>query len=422
MDFRYITKTKGVGGRIKQSPTDFQVEEIGVNYQTKINYLSNKNQAEINWQEVFEKKKSDTDYLIVDLEKNNLATTSALNQLARFLQTSKKRFSFAGLKDKRAITSQRISIYQPSQDRLSKFNFKNIKIYNPFWSKDKIDIGDLKANKFTIKIRQITDFSKDDLKILIDQTISQINKNGLINYFGEQRFGGVREITHKVGKLLLLKRYKEAVILYLTEASDLEREDIKLAREDLKKDLNFRKHAANFPTQTGYESAILNYLANKPTDFLGAFKILPKSIQFLFIHAYQSYLFNELINLRIDNGYGLNPIEGDKIIDGEVYLPLFGVHSEFSRGLAGELEKEIIKKENISFKDFYNKEYSVLSSKGDFRKIKTSVNDLKIISIEDDKDNTALVSPLEASLSFILDKGQYATVVLREIIKKEMIG
>jgi len=422
MEFRYITKTKGTGGRIKQSPTDFKVEEIGVNYQTKINYLPDKDQPEINWKEVFEKKTSDTDYLIVDLEKNNLATTSALNQLARFLQTSKKRFSFAGLKDKRALTSQRISIYQPSQERLSKFNFKNIKIYNPFWSKEKIDIGLLKANRFTVKIKQITNLSKDDLDSLVNQTIEQINKNGLINYFGEQRFGGVREITHKVGKLLLLKRYKEAVILYLTEISELEREDIKLAREALKKDLNFRKHAANFPTQTGYESAILNHLANNPTDFLGAFKVLPKSIQFLFIHAYQSYLFNELINLRIDKGYGLEPIEGDKVIDGEVYLHLFGVRSEFSKGLAGELEKEIIKKENISFKDFYNKEYSVLSSKGEFRKIKTSVNDLKVLSIEDDVDNEDLDDPLMLSLSFVLDKGQYATVALREIIKKEMIG
>ncbi|MDD2477935.1 MAG: tRNA pseudouridine(13) synthase TruD, partial [Candidatus ainarchaeum sp.] len=306
--------------------------------------------------------------------------------------------------------------------RLSKFNFKNIKIYNPFWSKEKIDIGLLKANRFTVKIKQITNLSKDDLDSLVNQTIEQINKNGLINYFGEQRFGGVREITHKVGKLLLLKRYKEAVILYLTEISELEREDIKLAREALKKDLNFRKHAANFPTQTGYESAILNHLANNPTDFLGAFKVLPKSIQFLFIHAYQSYLFNELINLRIDKGYGLEPIEGDKVIDGEVYLPLFGVRSEFSKGLAGELEKEIIKKENISFKDFYNKEYSVLSSKGEFRKIKTSVNDLKVLSIEDDVDNEDLDDPLMLSLSFVLDKGQYATVALREIIKKEMIG
>jgi len=257
----------------------------------------------------------------------------------------------------------------------------------------------------------------------VKETIQEINKNGLINYFGEQRFGGVREITHRVGKLLLQKRYKDAVILYLTESSELEREEVKLAREDLKKDLNFRKHAANFPNQTGYESAILNYLANNPSDFLGAFKVLPKSIQFLFIHAYQSFLFNELINLRIEKGFGLDQIPGDHVINGEIHLPLFGFKSEFSKDIAGDLEKEIIEKENISLKDFHNKDYSVLSSKGEFRKIKTQLSDLELISLEEDLENTdALSNPLSLKISFVLDKGQYATVALREFIKKEMIG
>ncbi|MDD3975978.1 MAG: tRNA pseudouridine(13) synthase TruD [Candidatus ainarchaeum sp.] len=424
MEFKYITDTPSLGGRIKNFAEDFVVCEIGKDYSTYVKYLPDKKVEEINWDDVFNQNTENKDFLILTMEKINLSTTTAISQMSRFLRLSKKRISYAGLKDKRAMSSQKISLYQPEKERLSKFYFKNIKVYDPVWSNDKIDIGDLKENHFIITIRQIENKTEEEIKEIILNCIQQINKKGLINYFGEQRFGGIRDITHKVGKLVLQGDYKSAIILYLTETFDLEREDIKQARLALKQDLDFPKHAAHFPSKTGYESAILNYLAKNPTDFLGAFKILPKSIQYLFTHAYQSYLFNELINLRIDRGYGIEKIDGDRLDkNGVVLLPLFGYESCFSKGLAGDLEKEVLDREGITFKYFFNKDHSVFSSKGEFRKIKTEVRDLKLLEVSDDlKNKEEMNNPKKAIVSFILDKGQYATVFLREIIKKEIIG
>jgi len=130
-------------------------------------------------------------------------------------------------------------------------------------------------------------------------------------------------------------------------------------------------------------------------------------------------MFNELINLRIEKGLGLDVIEGDHIINNEVYLPLFGFESKLSDGRAGELEKQVLDKEKINFKHFHNSEYSVVSSKGEWRKLKTSIHNLKLLSIEEDDMNEDM---MKAIVSFTLDKGQYATVFLREIIKKEIIG
>ncbi|MFH0906192.1 MAG: tRNA pseudouridine(13) synthase TruD [archaeon] len=428
MDFKYLTSTNGIGGRIKQLPSDFIVEEIGINYETKLTYLPDKKIEDLNWDKVYTDKEAlpkKFNYLFVTLEKNNLSTTTAIAQLARYIHLSKNRIGYAGLKDKRAISVQRISIFDPPKERISKFYFRDIKIYDPDWKHKRIDIGDLKQNRFIVTIRQITGFTKEEISSIVGQFIDQVNQNGLINYFGEQRFGGSRDITHEVGKLLLKKNYKDAIILYLTKPSELEYPEVKEARLALAKDLDFGKHAAYFPSDGGYERAMLNYLANNPTDFLGALKVLPKSVQYLFIHAYQSYLFNKLINLRIEKGYTLKPIDGDIINkeNGIVQIQLFGFTSKFSEGVAGQMEKELFESEEINFSDFYNEEYSVLSSKGISRDIETKAFDLKLIDIAEDQLNKETIpDSLKLTLSFTLDKGQYATILLRELIKKEFIG
>jgi tRNA pseudouridine13 synthase len=423
MDYRYLTTTKGLGGRIKQLPEDFIVEEAGEGYTTTVKYLPDKKIETIDWKEVFEKRKPGEDHLILDMEKHNVSTMHAISEMSRFLRLSKSRFGYAGLKDKRSISSQKISLYDPTIDRLSKFYFKDIKTYNPLWSSKKIDIGDLEENKFTITIRQIQGFSEKEVEEIILKAFKEIEEKGLINYFGEQRFGGSREITAKVGKELLYKNYKEAILLYLTSPSEYESEEMTLARKDILETKDFKKWASSFPSRSGFEVTMLNHLANNPEDYLGAFKALSKSMQFLFLHAYQSYLFNEIINLRIDKGYFLEPLEGDKIINGKIHLQLFGHDSKFLEGKAGEVEKEIFKKEKVDFKHFFNRDYSVLSCKGDFRPVLTFPKDLKFLSVSlDDLNQEELPGSLKATVSFTLDKGQYATVLIRELIKLENIG
>ncbi len=415
MNYLYITTTEPINGRIKQIADDFVVEEIGADYQTKVKYLPDK-KVFFDW-DVFFKENQEKKYLHLDLEKKGLSTSQAINQLSRFLRISQKKIGYAGLKDKRAITSQRISVYGAPKDRVSKFYYNNIKIYNPSYKETEISIGDLKKNKFVVTIRQVP--NKENLKETVLKCIEEIQEKGVINYYGEQRFGGVREITHDVGKLLLQRKYKDAVVLYLTKTNDYEEEHIKKAREDLKKDMDFKKHAACFPAKAGFEKQMLNHLANQPEDFLGAIKCLPKGMQYLFVHAYQSFLFNNLINLRISKGCSLEKIDGDKVINNKVVLPVFGYETKFSKGQAGLLEREVLKQENVSLLDFNNQDYGVLSSKGECREIMSKVYDIKLEEIEEDDLNE---NRQKIKISFVLDKGQYATNLLRELIKPQKIG
>ncbi|MFA5745238.1 MAG: tRNA pseudouridine(13) synthase TruD [archaeon] len=419
MDFKYITTTKPINGRIKQFCADFIVEEIGRDYVTHLTYLPDKKVPETDWDAVFEKKE-DNDQLLVDVEKFNLSTTTAINDISRFLRTSRKRIGYAGLKDKRAITVQRLSIFEPQKERISKFYFKYIKLYNPVWSKTRIDIGDLRQNKFTITVRRIPNHTIEELQTLFADFKKQIGTTGLINYFGEQRFGGARDITHKVGKLILQNNYKEAILSYLTEDCEMESPELREARKQLREDLNFGKHAYDFPSGAGYERLMLNYLANNPDDYLGVFKTLPKAIQYLFVHAYQSYLYNQIITRRIEKGFGTAQIEGDTILNGEVMIPLFGFSSKVNEGEAGRIEQEILDKEGVTLEMFYNNDHSVFSSKGDHRPIRIPVFNLDLLEIaDDDNERNKEENPnfKKLTLSFTLDKGNYATNLARELIK-----
>ncbi|HPC10368.1 MAG TPA: tRNA pseudouridine(13) synthase TruD, partial [archaeon] len=89
MNFKYITTSPGLGGRIKQYAEDFVVSEIGKDYETNVLYLPNKKVVDIDWSEIFQKK-GDNQFLILDLEKYNLSTTTAINKIARFLRISKQ--------------------------------------------------------------------------------------------------------------------------------------------------------------------------------------------------------------------------------------------------------------------------------------------------------------------------------------------
>ncbi len=392
----FLSKDKGTGGEIKTFYKDFIVEELSYdNHRCKVEYFL-EGPAE-NPSLKIPENPNNFDYLLFDLEKYNTELNFALKKISAFCGVSRKRIHYAGLKDKRAITCQRVSFYKPPE-RLSSFSSKTLCLKNPVWSQNQIDLGMLKGNFFKIKIRNVEYFPP-------------ALPSSFPNYFGSQRFGGVRQITHKVGKEFLKGNFKDAVLLYLTHTNEKEHEDIKQARQNLKETLDFKKALKEFPKKYRFERAILNHLSSHPSDFIGAFRSLPKAIRYLFVHAYQAHLFNQILSLRLKKYSSLEPIEGDILEDNVPVIPLFGFNSSFSKGEAGKLEKEVLKKEGISLLDFKVSSFPELSSKGSYRKIKAEAREL---SFDLNKDEKIL------SLSFFLEKGTYATSYLREVMKKDI--
>jgi len=413
----YSTTGNGIGGQIKRRYTDFVVEEVREDGRVCTVKRFNEEGTHLEERIKVPKQTEGVEQLHLDLEKINKDMNFTIRQLARYLQCSNRRISYAGMKDKRAVTCQRISIFQPNVERLEAFGSRGIQLRNPGWEKERLELGLLKGNKFTITVRDI-DLPQEEIEKKIKTCFKEM-KNGIANYFGEQRFGGIRQITHRVGKEFLKGRFKEGVMLYLTHTVDGEQEEIKKARERLYETGDFAEATRLFPPKFRYERSMIHHLCKYPNDFVGAFGKLPKKLRYLFTHAYQSYLFNLIIEERIAHGIGLKKIEGDILIDNVPTAQLFGFESEFTKGKLGEIEKKILKEEEISLEEFRVKKMAEISSKGTRKAIVLFPEKLKLVEIKNDE---FYPEKLCATISFELSKGNYATTVLEEIMKKQNHG
>ena len=406
----YFTTTKPLKGTIKHRYTDFVVQELLLNGE-KCRVLSEGISEEI----IIPENRDTKQYLHCTMQKVNIDVQNAIKSIALNQKFGKTRIGFAGLKDKRGVTCKRISIFEPNLEQLKKFKYNQIKLFDLLWDNNKIELGDLKGNAFTVIIRDI-DLNESEIKDILDKFAKQILL-GVPNYFGEQRFGGVRQVTHQVGKLFFQDKLKEAVLLYLGKTNEKENEDTKEARTLAanEKYLDaFKKFKGN---EFRYERAILNSLIKEPNDFVKAFQQLPHNLMILFPHAYQSYLFNKYLDLRKEKlGKEFFKVQkGDKLdSEGNILGPIFGNDFKFSEGFSGEIEKQILKDEGFELSQFKVKRFQQMSVQGSSRLIKLDVLDFKLLEIGNDEfhEGKKLVK-----ISFSLTKNSYATVVLNELMK-----
>jgi len=136
--------------------------------------------------EISEKKfKGKGNFFILRIKKQSLSTWDLLSHISDVLGIDEHLIGYAGLKDKHATTTQYISIPLHKSKEYKLLNNKNIKVIETFIHDKKLRIGDLVGNRFKINLHDI----KPESLPQIYQTISQIQKNGMPNYFGYQRFG-----------------------------------------------------------------------------------------------------------------------------------------------------------------------------------------------------------------------------------------
>jgi len=419
----YFTPFEGTGGKLRSRPEDFFVEEISI----------------------YPKEGKEGKFTIAEVESINWENNHLIRELSNYLHISRKRINFAGTKDKRAKTKQLMSFYKVPIEKISSINLKDVNIKNIYYSNHPVKIGNLIGNKFKIKVRNIDkDLKEEKIKKIIDF----ITKNsGFPNFYGIQRFGMIRPITHIVGKYIVKDDFEKAVMTYIANPIKAEKKDNYLLREKLEKTRDYKSALKNYPNELNYEKAMLNKLVIDPHDFIAALKELPKNLLTMFIYAYQSFLFNEILSERIKRKIPIN-----KAIYGDIIIPirrgmfdsntifvkdsnidkvnyqiskgkavvsgvLFGSDSIFSEGEMGKIEREVIKKEGIDPRDFIIPDIPFISSSGSRHPLLSYVKNLDFkFSLDDiNKDKKLL------TLDFELQKGSYATSLLREFIKSDDI-
>ena len=403
-------QSPGIGGKIKHRVGDFVVQEIG---------LDGKACAILS---LFENEKKELEHSIpenplgleqlhIQLEKFSYTTVNAIDMLSRATQCSRKRFGFAGMKDKRAITSQWISIWKPDTERLMDFKSRFLEWHDARWSGKRLGLGDAQGNHFTIAVRDL-ELEEKEIEKRLKAIFSEM-RHGIPNYFGEQRFGGARDVTHEVGKAILKEDLEAAVWLYLTKPGS-DRDESNEMRKALGETKDVRKALGDFPRKFRMERSMLGHLAKNPDDFAGALQSVPKNLTYLFVHALQSDLYNQIIRKRIEQGIGLKAVEGDMLEDEVPTAPLFGTRTTFATGAPGEIERSVLEENGMTLEDFNSERFPIASSQGERRKIALVPQQLKLDDVSADE---FFGGKRKAVISFSLEKGCYATTVLREITK-----
>ncbi len=410
----YITPQKGINGQIRAKYEDFYVEEIP---------------------ETLPSGNGPNTWILI--EKIGRNTLDVVLDVARELHLSRKRMGFAGMKDKAAVTRQWICVSNLEPDELQNLEEKlyNVKILKIIQNEKKLRIGQLVGNKFRILIRNMED-PKADTDTARD-ILAQLSQVGVPNYYGWQRFGKNRPNTHLVGKFLVKDDLKGAVDSYIGNPYPDEKDHIKIARS-LYDGGEFQEAYESMPAGMRYEKMMLRELIREQKkkvelddkSYKRALESLPKPLSRMFVHAYQSFLFNKAVSERAK--LGLNRyVDGDILIDNEEHLihefseeeinewiktfkahptaPLFGSKVPLAEGVVGEMEKKILEDEKRDLSDFICPKMPKLGSHGLRRAIRFKIWDVSAEST----DEGVLVE-------FSIPKGCYATAVLREIMKVEV--
>ncbi len=294
----FITKNKGTGGVIRQSNEDFYVEEVP-----------------------FQLPSGEGPNTWIQIEKNGRTTLDVVLDMAKLLHISRKRTGFAGMKDRSAITRQWLCISNITAEELPDFNeiLHDVKVLDVKQNQKKLRMGQLKGNKFKLNIRNTNDPASD--KEIAEEVLESLKKTGVPNFYGYQRFGELRSTTHLVGKCLVEGDIKKAVDTYIGNPNENEHNQPYEARK-LYDEGKLKESYDLMPKSMRYEKYMLKELLQaqdkhgklEEKDYIRAIESLPKPLKRMFVNAYESYLFNKVINQRAK--IGINKYyPGDIIID-----------------------------------------------------------------------------------------------------------
>ena len=400
----YASDSPGIGGKLRSTADDFLVEEIPVAVGDS------------------------GPYLICKLTKKDWELQHAVKELAKRLGISHRRIGWGGTKDRHAVTSQLISLYEITPEQIADVYMKDIRLEVLGRSQFPLSLGSLKGNRFDITIRELTGDTIEAQVIAVTETASA----GLPNYYGVQRFGVIRPLTHRIGEMILKEDYERAVMTYIGQSFPNEPEDNRNTRTIFFETRDSREALHRLPVSMSYERSMLHHLINHPDDFKGALKVLPPKLLSMFVSAFQSWLFNSALSMRFDQGTAIDePVPGDLLIfengrEDRVTVQNQGIAAQHikrgrcivaifmpgsitaTQGHSGSAIEHLLEEQGIGPEHFAKAQEFVHSRfNGALRPI-------------------SLMTPVEATLNednirlqFILPPGHYATTVCREYMKTD---
>lgn len=391
----YSTDFEGIGGSIKEKNEDFKVLELLTESISKdISKIPDKSYR----------------FPLLLLNKKGLDSNHAIIEIFNQLGT---RIRVLGIKDAKAVTTQ-YATCDGSKYEGGTTRHTNLSLVG--FTRHSIKKSHIMGNQFEISI---TNPNRND----ISEFITEITN--IPNYYGLQRFGSERLVTHLVGREIIKRHFKRAVEIFLCHTTEYDTQFSKEIREKFKDPKNYGSVVKTIPKGMDLERNILRSLANG-RDYIAALRSVPINIRRLFVHAYQAFLFNRCLSIILRDGESItscikndfcfkleNQLTLGKLMkylndDRTEMVPAMHLPGYSFKSTDGRIERKlshILKEENISPKDFYVKDMQELSVEGGFRQLPLLVNDF---SYSDD-----------LHVKFKIPVGAYATILLRELMKPD---
>lgn len=399
----YLTSDiPGIGGDIKARREDFVVEEVPL----------------------YEPCGEGT-HVYFRIRKVGLPTLKAVHEIARALGIPAREIGFAGMKDADAVTTQTLSVEHMDPARIEALSVPRIEVLSVARHGNKLKRGHLAGNRFAIKLRGVDTGRIDDVR----RSLEILGRKGVPNYFGPQRFG-VRGDTWQIGLAMLRGDYAEAVACMVGRPGPYDHGEALQARELFDKG-DYAAAADAWPYLFANERRLCRAMIKENGKAHRAFRALDRSIQELFLCAYQSYLFNQIVAQRLQSLDRL--MVGDlawRHPQGAVFRvedvareqprcdvfeisptgPLFGRRMSSPTGAPGEWEQALLTETGLA---------PEVWQEGQGRKVTGGRRPLRFrpheAAVEAGRDDAG--EYLE--LRFRLESGCYATTVLREIRKHD---
>jgi tRNA pseudouridine13 synthase len=383
--------------KVKQHPEDFQVEEL-----------------------------TDTvaghgPFAFYQLEKRGWSTPDALQAVRRRWRIELRRISYGGLKDRHAHTIQYLTIYHGPQRGLQHHEVELRylgQVAEPYTSQA------IRANRFRLTLRAV-----DTAEVTTaQQALQEVSREGVPNYFDDQRFGSVAGGGGFVARALVLGQYEEALRLALASPYEHDRGPQKKEKELL------RAHWGAWPQlkqllPRGHARSLVDYLAGHPADFRGALARLRPELRGLYLSAYQSHLWNRMLarwlqrHCRPEQLLAVSLRLGDlpmhRGLDAEpsvalaaLYLPLPSARAKLDAAdPRAELVDAVLAEEGLELKQLQLKHFrEMFFSKGE-RAALCLPAELQWQAGDDERHP----GKQKLALAFDLPRGSYATLIVKRI-------
>ena len=395
---RLTADIPGLGGRIRETPEDFRVEELPLYRPTE-----------------------EGDHLLFEMEKRGLSTFESLLYVSKAAKVSEHTIGYAGLKDARAVTTQWMSVHRVPPGRLVAMKHPKIRILSVHRHASKIRIGHLAGNRFTIRIRG----ARVEHLRAGRETLGRLAERGVPNAYGVQRFG-VKHDGHILGRALVLGDFREFLAHLLGHPHPREADPrVRHAREAYDRG-DLAEAFENFPMKHRIQKQALSALL-RTGDPRAGFEALGKRPRRIYVSAYQSYLFNRCLDARLrDDTYdrllpgdlawqhdtgALYPSDGGEAdfdrarrFEASPSGPLEGFDMRAPTGVPRDLERRVLDAEGLT-EDLFRAE--AIATRGGRRPYRVPLIDA---SLEEEGPDTVLAR-------FTLPPGSFATVVLDELMK-----